>query len=427
MASMLGGVLAANLDQAQLAPGEHPRTMRGQIPADDVGVHLQLRERRVGRRREVEQEDEQQRPCHRLARLTHAGRGEIAHQDVRQRGRAHHHAEDDAEEVQRAVVDERLDVRLEAGRRREPRPQHLLLARRDVRDRLSVGELGDRQPVLLGGQDDDRRQVGDDQHDVLGDLRPGHRPHAAQHRAQQDADEARKNGDLELHAEEARGDQARAVDLRRHISERAAHQHDHGQEAGEVAAEPERHEVGHRVGAELAQVRSDQDRHQHEAAGPAEHPGEAVVAEQEQRAGHADEGSRRHPVGARRHAVVEGRHAPAGDIILGHLRRARRHADDGVDGQREEHEQVAEDLVRHADLLENRKQNDEGEEAARVQAVHAAEVLDEVRPSGRLGSHGSILPQSSSATPCSRSILSCCLANMNSMTTNTIREPCAAM
>ena len=188
------------------------------------------------------------------------------------------------------------------------------------------------------------------------------------------------------------------------------------------------HEVGHGVGAELAQVRSDQDRHQHEAAGPAEHPGEAVVAEQEQRARHADEGSRRHPVGARRHAVVEGRHAPAGDVVLGHLRRARRHADDGVDRQREEHEQVAEDLVRNADLLEDREQDDEGQEAAGVQAVHAAEVLDEVPQFGSaLGCHGPILPQSSSATPCWRSILSCCLANTNSMTTNTISEPCAAM
>ena len=144
------------------------------------------------------------------------------------------------------------------------------------------------------------------------------------------------------------------------------------QEAGEVAAEPERHEVGHRVGAELAQVRSDQDRHQHVAAGPAEHPGEAVIAEQEQRAGHADERRRRHPVGAGRHAVVERRHAAAGDVVFGDLRRSRHDADDGVDRDREEHEQVAENPVRHADLLENREQDDEGDEAAGVGAVHLA-------------------------------------------------------
>ena len=96
-----GRVLAADLDQAELAPREQPRPDVLQASADDVGVDLQLRERRVGRRREVEQEDEQQRPAHRHARLTHGRRGEVAHQDVRQRRRADHHAEDDAEEVQR--------------------------------------------------------------------------------------------------------------------------------------------------------------------------------------------------------------------------------------------------------------------------------------------------------------------------------------
>ncbi len=114
--------LAAFLPQIWIRPSSPQVNSQGridgQVPADDVGVDLQLRERRIGRRREVEQEDEEQRPGHRLARLTHAGRGEVAHQDVRQRGRAHHHAEDDAEEVQRRVVDERLDVRLErCGRR----------------------------------------------------------------------------------------------------------------------------------------------------------------------------------------------------------------------------------------------------------------------------------------------------------------------
>ena len=57
------GVLAADLDQAKLTPGEQPGPDVLQVPADDVGVDLQLRERRIGRRREVEQEDEEQRPA----------------------------------------------------------------------------------------------------------------------------------------------------------------------------------------------------------------------------------------------------------------------------------------------------------------------------------------------------------------------------
>ncbi len=54
MASQAGGVLAADLDQAQFAPGKHPGSDVFDAAADDVGVHLQLRERRVGRRREVQ-------------------------------------------------------------------------------------------------------------------------------------------------------------------------------------------------------------------------------------------------------------------------------------------------------------------------------------------------------------------------------------
>ena len=326
----------------------------------------------------------------------HRRRGEVAHQDVRQRRRADHHAEDDAEEVQRRVVHERLDVRpqrpgrtgLLVAQDREPVLHKLRFARADLCDRPAVCQFRDRDAVMLCGQNDDRHQIGDDQHDVLRDLRPGHRAHAAQHRAEQDADEAGEHREFELHAEEARGDEPGAVDLRRHISKGAADQHDHAEEAGEVAAVTEREEVGDRVGAELAQIGADQDRDQHEAAGPAEHPGKAVIAEQEQRAGHADEGRRRHPVGAGRHAVVERGNAPSGDIVFGNFGRPRHDADDGIDREREEHEQVAEDLVRYADLLENREQDDEGDEAARVGAVHAAEILDEIRcAAGSLSCH----------------------------------------
>ena len=141
------------------------------------------------------------------------------------------------------------------------------------------------------------------------------------------------------------------------------------QETGEVAAVAGREEVGNRVGAELPQVRRDEHGDQHVAAGPAEHVAEAVIAERVERAGHADERGRRHPVGAGRHAVVEGRHAASGDVIFGDLHRPRDDADDGVDREREEDEQVADDAVGQADLLEDGEEDDKGEEAAGIDAV----------------------------------------------------------
>ncbi len=52
-------------------------------------------------------------------------------------------------------------------------------------------------------------------------------PSIEQSRMPSKADEHR---DLELHAEEARGDDAGAEDLRRHVREGAGHQHDHRQD-----------------------------------------------------------------------------------------------------------------------------------------------------------------------------------------------------
>src|SRR5581483_9890842 len=115
-----------------------------------------------------------------------------------------------------------------------------------------------------------------------------------------------------------------------------------------------------------------------------------------------------------------------GDIIFGDLCGTRHDADHGVNCQCEEHEQIADDLVRRAELLENRAEHDEREEAAGIRSVHPAKLFIEVRFGLSCRSH-LISPQSSSAKPNSRSMLSCCFANTNSMTTKMISDPCAAM
>ncbi len=110
------------------------------------------------------------------------------------------------------------------------------------------------------------------------------------------------------------------------------------------------------------------------AAGPAQHEGQAVIAGQVERAGHTDEAGGRHPVGAGRHAVEQRRHAPSGDVVFADVRRLRHEADAGVQRDGGEQEDVAEDLVRHAHLFEDADEDDEGDEAAGVEAVVALQV-----------------------------------------------------
>src|SRR3712207_7141092 len=65
------------------------RSARQDLPAREGGV---------GRRREVEQVDEEERPADALARILRVRHGVIADQDVRQPGRAGHQAEGRSEE-----------------------------------------------------------------------------------------------------------------------------------------------------------------------------------------------------------------------------------------------------------------------------------------------------------------------------------------
>ena len=152
----------------------------------------------------------------------------------------------------------------------------------------------------------------------------------------------------------------------------------------DVAAVARAEEVGDGELAELAQVGREEQRHQHVAAGPAHHEREAVEAREVERAGHADERRRAHPVGAGRHAVEERRHAAARDVVFGRVDRAAHDADAGVQRDGGEQEPVADPLARHAHLLGDRKRDKEGDEADGVDAVVLLELLVEA-PMAEIG------------------------------------------
>ena len=250
-------------------------------------------------------------------------------------------------------------------------------ARGELGQERSVRHLRDRIVGVLHRQPHGRNQKRDQQDDVLRHLGPGDGAHPAQERAHQDAGQAQENPDRKIDAGKARRDQADRIDLRHHIRERDEDGRAHGQRPhraaapARAAAVARRQEVGHRVLRKLAQVGRDQQRDQHEAAGPAHDEGQAVEALQIQAAGQADEAGRRDPVGRRRHAVEHGRHAPAGDVVFGDVRGAADHADDRVQRDRGEHEQVADPQARHAFLLEQGEGRQEHREGAGVRQVVA--------------------------------------------------------
>ena len=242
---------------------------------------------------------------------------------------------------------------------------------------------------MLDAEPDHGCQIGDDQDDVLGHLGPGHRLHAAEHRAHQNAAEADEYADAELQAGEAAGDQANAVDLRHHVDEGADDCGDDADGAHDVAAVARAEEVGDRELAELAQVGREEQRHQAVTTGPAHDKRQPVITGKEQRAGHADEGGRAHPVRAGGHAVEEGWHTASRDVILGHLCGAAHDADAGIqaDGRGEEH--VADPGLGQAHLFRNGKQNKEQQEAADIPAVGFFQLAVERRLRKGAGAHSS--------------------------------------
>ncbi len=254
-----------------------------------------------------------------------------------------------------------------------------LLGRDDLAQLVAVGGLRQRRGVLLDRQPRHRHQEGHQQHDVLRHLRPCDGAHAAQERAHEDAAQAQEHAHLERHAGDAAGDQAHAVDLRDDVEERAGDGRHHADHPREIAVVARGQEVGDRVLAELAQVGRDQQGHQHEAAGPAEDVGEAAIPAQVQRAGHADERRRGHPVRPRGHAVVQGRHAAPGHVVLGRIGGARQDADAGVEHDGPDQEQEADPAPRQPHLLEQRHHADEGQEG------ESEGQVDPVQPAAERG------------------------------------------
>ena len=295
--------------------------------ADDAGrqigvQHLQFGEGRQCRRREIQQEDKQQRPCHGLTRGLHRRRGEVTHQDMRQRRRAGHHAEGQGDELPGRHAGPRIDVGHRQGLkgpkgfgRRKSANLVQGLELHNTLDRVAGGELWNQAETLLVGHPDHRQQIGDDQHDILRHLGPGDRPHAAEHRTKQNAEQAEPDADLERDSQRARSDRPRRVDLRRHIGEGRHHQDDHGEQARRVAAVAGADIVRHGIAAELAQIRRHQRGDEHVAARPPHHEGEITMAAEIDTARHGDEGSTGHPVRSRRHAVEHGGNLAAGHIV----------------------------------------------------------------------------------------------------------------
>src|SRR5574343_348967 len=234
-----------------------------------------------------------------------------------------------------------------------------LLKVRHLLQHLAVHQLRYRIAGDVPGKNGDRRDVGDDQDQVLRDLPPGHRPQTAQEGTDQDAGEADKNADFELQADKAAGNDADAVDLGDNVDEGSEDRRGNGDQANGVAAVARTKEVGNGVLLETPQIGGKQQGDQYETAGPADDVGQPLKPGEVERAGHADERGGAHPVGTGRHAVEYCRDAATGNVVLGDVRSPNSNANDGVHRDGEEQKGVAYPARRHAVLFENRQQRDE--------------------------------------------------------------------
>ena len=158
------------------------------------------------------------------------------------------------------------------------------LLRRDFFKLHAIHNLRQRNARLLHAEPDHWQQVGHDDDDVLGHLCPGHSPHAAQKRANQNPAQAEKDTQLERHTHEAGSDQAHPVNLGHHIGERAQDGSGHTQKPRQIAAIPFPQKIRNGELAEFAQIGRQKQGNQTKPARPPHDEGQPVVPGEVQRA-----------------------------------------------------------------------------------------------------------------------------------------------
>ncbi len=177
----------------------------------------------------------------------------------------------------------------------------------DLRDRIA-GQ---------GQRDEDGRDgVGQDQHDILRNLGVGDALHAAEHRVDGDDTHADVKAHVVRYFEEAGERNTDALHLADDVGDGGQDQADDADDACCLRVVPVTDELRHRELAELAQVRGQQQRQQHIAAGPAHQEDRGAVAFEGDQAGHGDKRGGGHPVRAGGHAVGNGVNSLAGNVEL---------------------------------------------------------------------------------------------------------------
>ena len=145
-------VLVHHREEPGRLPELDPSWQLADLGADQLGEHREPGEGRVGRRREVQEEDEEEGPRHRGPRLPHRGRSVVARQDVGQARGAHHEAEGQRQEVPHADAGRHGEGVARTGRLAGAGAGAWARAGRCWALSLSTSALGQAARLELGGE-----------------------------------------------------------------------------------------------------------------------------------------------------------------------------------------------------------------------------------------------------------------------------------